>query len=141
MRFGAARFDGFDPATAGLSDSAPARPGDLPTNNGQPGDLSAPPIRDPHHYATLISLVSTVGLASLYVVGSPKGARNMLMFRNASASQNIYIDFGRDATTFSILKLAPGALVLFDTVVPQDDIYCIADAAGATLITGYSTIA
>ena len=35
--------------------------------------------------------------------------------------------------------LAPGTTILFDTVVPQDDLYAIADAAGAQLAYAYST--
>jgi len=35
--------------------------------------------------------------------------------------------------------LTAGTLVLFDTVVPQDDLYCLASAAGAVLAYAYST--
>ena len=64
----------------------------------------------------------------------------MLAFRNASSgAQNIYISFGSQASTLNWLKLVPGQLVLFDAVVPQDDLYTIADGAAATLVYAYST--
>jgi hypothetical protein len=67
----------------------------------------------------------------------------MLGFRNTSATsgENIFIGFGRNATTNSWLRLTPGTIVLFDTVVPQDDLYVIAEAGSPTLSYIYSTFA
>ena len=97
-------------------------------------------IREIYRYASVTSLSVTIGTTSFKFLDQPIGKRNFLGFRNAStASQNIYIDFSSQATTGSWLLLAPGTTILFDTVVPQDDLYAIADAAGAQLAYAYST--
>jgi hypothetical protein len=69
----------------------------------------------------------------------PIGKRNTLAFRNASVTQIIFIGFGGNATTSSWLRITPGMIVLFDTVVPQDDLYVISDAASGVLAYAYST--
>jgi hypothetical protein len=97
-------------------------------------------IREIYRYASVTSLSVTIGTTSFKFLDQPIGKRNFLGFRNAStASQNIYIDFSSNATTGSWLLLAPGTTILFDTVVPQDDLYAIADAAGGQLAYAYST--
>lgn len=108
------------------------------TRTNLPGDTVN--IRETYRYASVSSLSLTVGTTSIKFLDQPIGKRNFLGFRNASTgTQNIYIDFSANATTGSWLQLAPGALILFDTVVPQDDLYAIADGAGATLAYAYST--
>jgi hypothetical protein len=108
------------------------------TRNTVSGDTLS--IREVYRYASVTSLSVTIGTTSFKFLDQPIGKRNFLGFRNAStASQNIYIDFSSQATTASWLLLAPGTTILFDTVVPQDDLYAIADAAGAQLAYAYST--
>ena len=51
----------------------------------------------------------------------------------------LYIEFNAQATTGAWLAITQGQLVLFDTVVPQDDLYVVAGAAGAVLAYAYST--
>jgi len=69
------------------------------------------------------------------------GWRNMLMLRNASATANIYIGVAQDASTLSTIRLAASqTIMLLDTVVPQDDLYWLADAANGILCCLYSTI-
>jgi hypothetical protein len=108
------------------------------TRNTVSGDTLS--IREVYRYASVTSLSVTIGTTSFKFLDQPIGKRNFLGFRNAStASQNIYIDFSSQATTGSWLLLAPGTTILFDTVVPQDDLYAIADAAGGQLAYAYST--
>jgi hypothetical protein len=96
--------------------------------------------RETYRYASLQDVAITVGTTSIKFLDQPIGKRNMLGFRNAStAAQNIYIGFGAQATTSNWMKITPGQIVLFDTVVPQDDLYVIADAASATFAYVYST--
>lgn len=84
--------------------------------------------------------VPQIGVAdSVLFLTQPSAQRNMLGFRNASAAGNIYINFGAQADANSWLRLAPNDMLLFDTVVPQDDLYAIADAAGCVLAVSYST--
>ena len=103
-----------------------------------PGDTVN--IRENYRYASLITVTLPIGTTSIKFLDQPIGKRNMLGFRNASTgAQNIYIEFNGTATTGSWLLLAPGSIILFDTVVPQDDLYVISDLAGATLAYAYST--
>jgi hypothetical protein len=96
--------------------------------------------RETYRYASLQDISLSVGTTSIKFLDAPIGKRNMLGFRNASSgSQNLYIGFGAQATTSNWMKLTPGQLVLFDAVVPQDDLYVISDAASATFAYAYST--
>lgn len=96
--------------------------------------------RETYRYASLQDVALTVGTTSVKFLDAPIGKRNMLAFRNASTGvQNLFIGFGAQASTLNWLKIAPGGLILFDAVVPQDDLYVIADAAAATLVYAYST--
>lgn len=119
----------------------PARPDPAlgtTTRNSLGGDTAN--IREIYRYASVTSLSVTVGTTSIKFLDQPIGKRNFLGFRNASTgTQNIYIDFNGLATTGSWLVLTPGQIILFDTVVPQDDLYVIADAASAVLAYAYST--
>ena len=94
--------------------------------------------RTVYNYASLVSVTVNVGTTSFKFLDAPIGKRNMLGFRNAGAT-NLYIDFNANATTGSWLALASGVLLLFDSVVPQDDLYVISDAAGGILAYAYST--
>lgn len=107
------------------------------TSAGVPGDTFN--IRENYRYASLITVSLTVGTTSLKFLDQPIGKRNFLGFRNASGTQNLYIEFNGTATTGSWLQLTPGAIVVFDSVVPQDDLYVVADAAGVTFAYAYST--
>lgn len=127
------------------------RPGVMPrpstVSPGGFGPARAEPVSDSHHYARVIEgnlAPGTVGQANTLTPFLTENSvrRNMLGLRNASASggANIYIGFGSVATTFSWLILAPGDVVLFDEVVPQNDLYATADAASALLSYAVSTI-
>ena len=96
--------------------------------------------REEYRYASLQDISITVGTTSIKFLDAPIGKRNMLGFRNASTgTQSIFIGFGAQATTSNWMKLNPGQLVLFDAVVPQDDLYVIADGASAVFAYAYST--
>ena len=98
-------------------------------------------VRDENHYAVVISLAATlVNIGSVLFLYSPQGKRNFLAIRNTSATANIYLDFNKDATVNSVFKISPGGTILFDAVVPQDDLYMISDTAGATFSFNYSNI-
>jgi len=94
-----------------------------------------------HRYASIVDTSTSVSATvSQKIIDQPNGKRNFLMFRNASTTANLYFGFGKDATTLSTLQLVPGAVVAFDSVVQQDDVYVIADAANAVLCYSYSNI-
>ena len=98
------------------------------------------PIRDSYRYASLVTASITVGTSSIKFLDQPIGKRNFLGFRNAStAGQIIYIEFNSQATVGSWLAIPAGTLVVFDTVVQQDDLYAISSAAGGQLAYAYST--
>lgn len=97
-------------------------------------------IRENYRYASLVTAGLGLSTVSIKFLDQPIGKRNFLSFRNASTGgQIIYIDFNSQANTNSWLALAAGTLILFDTVVPQDDLYAVASAAGAQLAYAYST--
>ncbi len=98
-------------------------------------------ISEPYRYASIVALTFITSTTSIKFLDQPIGKRNLLGFRNVStvAGQIIFIGFGRDATTQSWLRLTPGTIVLFDTVVPQDDLYAVCEAGTPVLSYIYST--
>ena len=94
-----------------------------------------------YRYASIVDLTVIATTTSTKFLDSPIGRRNILGFRNVStvAGQIIFIGFGRDATANSWLQMQPGQITLFDTVVPQDDLYCLAATGTPTLAYIYST--
>jgi hypothetical protein len=100
-------------------------------------------VLDPHHYASVIDgnfPVPATGTPSTKVVDAAPVYRNFLAIRNTDAASNVLVGFGRQANANSTLSLAPGQIVLFDTVVPQGDIYVLSSAAAATVSIAYSNI-
>lgn len=97
-------------------------------------------VRNNYQYASLVTAGLTVGTTSIKFLDQPIGKRNLLSFRNASSGgQTLYIEFNAQATTSAWLSLTAGTLILFDTVVPQDDLYVISSGAGGQLAYAYST--
>lgn len=110
------------------------------TTSNFPGYSSTVSITDPYRFANLVDLSITTTTVSVKFLDQPIGKRNTLGFRNASTGgQIIFIGFGGAATTSSFLTINPGVIVLFDTVVPQDDLYVISNVTGGTLAYVYST--
>jgi hypothetical protein len=109
------------------------------TTTNFPGYSSTVAITDPYRFSSIVDLSIITTTNSVKFLDQPIGKRNTLAFRNASVTQIIYIGFGGNATTSSWLQLTPGMIVLFDTVVPQDDLYVISDAASGVLAYAYST--
>jgi hypothetical protein len=96
--------------------------------------------RETYRYASVVTVSLNVDTTSIKFLDAPIGKRNFLGFRNASpGAQIIYIEFNAQATTGAWLAITAGTLVLFDTVVPQDDLYVISSAAGGILAYAYST--
>jgi len=116
-------------------------PGVTTTENaGQIAPGETVPIRDAYRYASLVTAATTVGTTSFKFLDQPIGKRNFLGLRNASTtSQILYVEFNSNATTGAWLAINPGTIVLFDTVVPQDDLYIISSAAGGVMAYAYST--
>ena len=123
----------------GTPHNLPQRPvattADYPTAAG--GTLD---VREIYRYASVVTVSLNVSTTSIKFLDAPIGKRNFLGFRNASTGgQVLYIEFNAQATTGAWLAITQGQLVLFDTVVPQDDLYVVAGAAGAVLAYAYST--
>lgn len=96
--------------------------------------------RETYRYASVVTVSLNVDTTSIKFLDAPIGKRNFLGFRNASpGAQILYLEFNAQATTGAWLAINPGVLVLFDTVVPQDDLYVISSAAGGVLAYAYST--
>lgn len=97
-------------------------------------------VNEPHRYAS-ITEVAIYASNTYYVkfLDAPVGKRNMLMFRNADLAGVIYIGFNAIPSNISVLAVQPGQLIVFDTVVPQDDLYVVADIASCVFCYGWST--
>lgn len=108
---------------------------------GVGGAPDATPIFDEHHYARLNgeTVINVPNGSSQLALPGPATLRNFLQLRNSSASANVYVSFGGTASLNSILMLAAGEQILYDVVVPQDDIFVYGDAASATLVIASST--
>jgi len=109
-------------------------------NFAMPG-AGASPVRDPHHYALLSGSASfTVGTDSTLILASPPTYRNLVVMRNIGAT-NLYIDFGINADpNRTPIRLVPNAMLFLDSVVPQDDVFCISDAVGGIIGLSYSNV-
>lgn len=116
----------------------PPLPGVRPRPNNADANLSFSLVRNNQQFASVTSQSLAIGITSQLILNQPDSFRNFLGFRNASVAANIYIEYGKDASTGSWLMLTPGTIVLFDTVVPQDDIHAIADAGGGSLSWAWS---
>ncbi len=111
----------------------------LPSNApvGNPGFDLPPdvvPTFDPESAVTLNGSKNyPVGTTSTKIIDSPSGAtarRSLLMMRNTSAAAIVYVEFGTEATTLSVVRLAPNEVFMWDVRVPNDDIYVVGDVAG-----------
>lgn len=120
-------------------------PGSIPSMTGGPAPGQSTFIDDPWHVATIVSsVILPSALATPDAqpfLSAPNTRRNLLMFRNTSlGGQNIYLEFGKVPTADTVLFLVPNQIILFDTVVSQDDLYAACDVAGGRLGYGFSTI-
>ena len=96
--------------------------------------------REPHRYAQINgSLVFQITTTSQLVLPAPQNYRNLLMMRNAGGNAML-IEFGREATSNATILLQPNQVLLFDSVVPQDDVNAITTAATSTLSLSFSNI-
>lgn len=97
-------------------------------------------VREAHRYAQINgSVVFNITTASQLILPAPQNFRNMLILRNV-AGNPINLDFGRDADANAPVQLVAGGILLFDTVVPQDDLYAIGIGGTATLSVGFSNL-
>lgn len=119
-------------------------PGSIPSQAGGPAPGESTFIDDPWHVATIVGSVYLPGLVGVDVqtfLAAPNTRRNLLMFRNSSlAGQNVFIEFGKPTSTDSVIVLVPNQILLFDSVVSQDDLYAGCDVAGGRLAYAFSTI-
>lgn len=97
-------------------------------------------VSEAHRYAQINgSVVFAVTTASQLILAAPQNYRNMLILRNV-AGVPINLDFGRDADANAPIQLVAGGILVFDTVVPQDDIFAIGIGGTATLSVGFSNL-
>jgi hypothetical protein len=85
------------------------------------------------------SLVFPVTIESQLALSAPPTYRNLLYIRNSGAAV-IFVEFGATASADSTARLEPNEQLMFDTRVPQDDIYVIG-AAPSQVSISFSVIA
>lgn len=96
--------------------------------------------RDPHRYAQVIEIPLTLPAdTSTQVLTFPTGLRNFLMFRCVQqSSSGVYISLGTQAGLQSVIYLTDNQMMLFDTVVPQTEVFAYAADDQALLITAFA---
>ncbi len=101
-----------------------------------PGLAASAPIFDESDYVKLngSQIWAVPNGSSISVLPTPTGLRNFIGFRNASATANVYIEFGNVASLNSWIKLTAGQIMLLDTRIPQDEVFAYGDAASAFLV-------
>lgn len=130
---------GPSPAGGGFAGAMVPGPGGF--NAQSPSGLAPVWTAEAHRYARLTNALIGVDVASSLVLTQPDTYRNFLAFRNVNAAAILYISFGSAASLNSVFRLAPNIMLLFDSVVPQDDIYVISDTAASQIAITYSTVA
>lgn len=94
-----------------------------------------------HPYAHLVQTAGGIGTESRLIIPQSNARRNFLAIRNASpGTEVLYVSFNVEATTLSWLVLTPNQIALFDTVVPQDNVYVICDSATGIVAYAFSTL-
>jgi hypothetical protein len=98
-------------------------------------------VRDEQHYGNFVTITKAMAVVgSIQFLNAPVGKRNFLAIRNTSVTANIFLEFGKDATQDSVIRLTPNAIFLLDAVVPQDDLYMIGDAVNANFSCVFSNV-
>jgi len=92
-------------------------------------------VLDRSRFPVVTSGVIAVPTQSVLLISRPDIRRLILGLRNSSPAgiANLFVDFGTNASANSWLQLVPGQTLLLDAVVPQNDVYGVADAAGGQL--------
>lgn len=105
-------------------------------------ELYFPPQLPPAHpYANLVQTAGGVSTISRLIIPQSSARRNFLAIRNASPGVEVlFVSFNVAATSESWLRLAPNQIALFDTVVPQDNVYVISDSATGFVAYAFSTL-
>jgi hypothetical protein len=130
---------GPSPVGGGFAGAMVPGPGGF---NGQPAPGQAPIwTAEAHRYARITNALIGVDTTSALVLTQPDTYRNFLAIRNPNAVAVLYISFGSAASTNSVFRIAPNIMLLFDSVVPQDDIYVLSDTAASQIAIAYSTVA
>lgn len=100
-----------------------------------------PPVPPSHAYANLVQTAGSIGTTSRLIIPQSAARRNFLAIRNSSpAAEVIFVSFNVEATTLSWLRLAANQIALFDTVVPQDNVYVISDSASGIVSYAFSVL-
>lgn len=119
--------------------------GETQTRGGErpptPDILFPPAVPPAHPYANIAQSATAIGTSSRLIVPQSNARRNFLAVRNASpGTEVLYVSFNVEATTLSWLVLTPNQIALFDTVVPQDNVYVISDSATGIVSYAFSVL-
>lgn len=104
--------------------------------------LYFPPAVPPAHpYANVVQSATLIGTTSRLIIPQSAARRNFLAVRNSSpGTEVIFVSFDVEATEESWLRLSVNQIALFDTVVPQDNVYVISDTATGRVSYAFSTL-
>jgi len=137
---------GYDSVNRGFVEDAQAVNVLPPELQRQFDNLRKPPapesqqaILDHSRYGFFNNLALNVGLASQLILRQPTSQRIFFFVVNTHALQLLFLRFGADSNTTIGIPIQPNfGFIGFDTVVPQDDIFMIANGAATTGVALYS---
>lgn len=144
-RFGGVQFDAPTRNPDTLLQGTP--PGPQRLGGGQREVLAqqavqaVQPVREVNRYPNLITIASSnIALGSTLAIPIPDGRRIWLSARNCSNSTGIlFIGIGVAAAQLSAqFELNPGGMLLFDTVIPQQEIFVGASAVGVNIVLAFA---
>lgn len=104
-----------------------------------PNNSAPPPSSvDPLKYGSFSQVNPIVGTQPALVLPAPSTKRIYLLIQNTHPTQNIFVGFGNAVTPASGLKIPPGGNYELSTVIPQDDVYLVADGINTTAVLTFS---
>lgn len=128
----------------------PPGPGNLPgafRNRvpvaGVPGTAGAAfvNVREVNRYPLVTTLSLALTPTPALAVAQPDGTRILLVIRNAlTSANNALIAFGQNPLTLASFELVPGAVLLLDYVVPQDDVNVAVATGTAQIVVTYAHV-
>ncbi len=99
------------------------------------------PLPAAHAYANVNQGSFAIGTTSRLIINRTAQRRNFLALRNSSpAAEILFVAFNTAATAGSWLRLTANQVVLFDTVVPQDDVHVVSDSATGQVSYGFGVL-
>lgn len=103
-------------------------------DSAKPAPLSV----NPMNYGQQALQGLNIGLTDKLVLVSPSTKRVYLLIQNTHPTQNLYVNFGAEASVNAGIRIIPGGNYELTQFIPQDDIHIIADGINTTGVLSFS---